>query len=33
MLDANGNYHPSPDNTMKDSLSIGLGFTAVPATF
>jgi len=33
MFDANGTYHPSSDNTMKDSLSIGLGFTAVPATF
>lgn len=33
MFDASGNYHPNPDNTMKDSLSIGLGFTAVPATF
>jgi len=33
MFDAGGNYHPSPDNTMKDSMSIGLGFSAVPATF
>ena len=33
MFDAAGNYHPNPDNTNKDSLSIGLGFTAVPATF
>ncbi|MGZ3437916.1 MAG: hypothetical protein ACXVDD_00280 [Polyangia bacterium] len=33
MFDANGNYQPSPDNTHKDSLSIGLGFSAVPATF
>ena len=33
MFDLNGNYHPSPDNTNKDSLSIGLGFHAVPATF
>ena len=33
MFDANGTYHPSADNTQKDSLSIGLGFSAVPATF
>ena len=33
MFDANGNYQPSPDNTHKDSVSIGLGFSAVPATF
>ncbi len=33
MFDANGNYQPSPGNTHKDSLSIGLGFSAVPATF
>jgi hypothetical protein len=33
MFDANGNYLPSRDNTHKDSLSIGLGFSAVPATF
>jgi len=33
MFDAAGNYHPSAANTSKDSLSIGLGFTAVPATF
>jgi hypothetical protein len=33
MFDANGNYQPSPDNTHKESLSIGLGFSAVPATF
>jgi hypothetical protein len=33
MFDAAGNYHPSPANDHKDSLSIGLGFTAVPATF
>ena len=33
MFDANGNYHPNPDNTHKDSLSLGLGFSAVTATF
>ena len=33
MFDAAGNYHPNKDNTNKDSLSIGVGFTAVPATF
>jgi hypothetical protein len=33
MFDAAGNYHPNPTNANKDSLSIGLGFTAVPATF
>ncbi|HWE29091.1 MAG TPA: hypothetical protein VHB97_13880, partial [Polyangia bacterium] len=33
MFDAAGNYHPNPANTNKDSLSIGVGFTAVPATF
>lgn len=33
MFDASGNYHPSRDNTNKDSLSIGLGFSAVPAAF
>jgi hypothetical protein len=26
-------YHPNPANTMKDSLSLGLGFTAVKASF
>jgi hypothetical protein len=33
MFDAGGNYHPNPDNNHKDSLSIGLHFTVVPATF
>jgi hypothetical protein len=33
MFDAAGNLHPSPENTNKDSLSIGLHFTVVPATF
>ncbi|MGZ3425001.1 MAG: hypothetical protein ACXVCV_00060 [Polyangia bacterium] len=33
MFDDAGNYHPQPANTKKDSLSIGLAFTAVPATF
>jgi len=33
MFDANGNYHPNKANTNKDSLSLGLGFTAVKATF
>ena len=33
LFDATGNYHPSPANTAKDSWSIGLGFTAVGATF
>jgi len=33
MFDASGNYHPNKSNTNKDSLSLGLGFTAVKATF
>jgi hypothetical protein len=33
LFDSAGNYHPNPNNTMKDSLSIGVGFTAVAATF
>ncbi|MCU1278622.1 MAG: hypothetical protein JWM53_2168 [bacterium] len=33
LFDANGDYHPNPNNTNKDSLSIGLAFSAVPATF
>jgi hypothetical protein len=33
MFDAAGNYAPNPNNTMKDSLSIGLAFTAVKASF
>ena len=33
LFDASGNFKPNPMNTMKDSLSIGLSFTAVGATF
>jgi hypothetical protein len=33
MLDASGNYAPNKANTMKDSLSVGLSFTAVKASF
>lgn len=33
LFDASGAFHPNKDNTMKDSLSVGLGFTAVGATF
>ena len=33
IYDANGNYAPNPKNILKDSLSVGFGFTAVPATF
>jgi len=33
MFDASGAYAPNKDNTMKDSLSLGLAFTAVGATF
>jgi hypothetical protein len=33
LFDSNGNYHPNPANTNKDSLSVGLGFTAAGATF
>ncbi len=33
IFDANGNYSPNPANTGKDSLSLGLGFTAVQAKF
>jgi hypothetical protein len=33
MFDSSGNYKPNKDNTMKDSLSLGLSFTAVKATF
>jgi hypothetical protein len=29
----NGLFKPSPANTNKDSISLGVGFTAVPATF
>ena len=33
MFDSSGNYHPNPANTNKDSLALGIGFTAVPAQF
>ena len=33
MFDAAGNYHPNAANDMKDSLSLGVGFTAVKASF
>jgi hypothetical protein len=33
MFDAAGNYHPDPNNAHKDALTVGLGFTAVGATF
>jgi len=33
MFDASGAYAPNKDNTMKDSLSLGLSFSAVGATF
>jgi hypothetical protein len=33
MFDAAGNWKPNPDNTTKDALTLGLGFTAVKATF
>jgi hypothetical protein len=33
MFDSAGNYAPNKDNTMKDSLSLGLAFTAVGASF
>jgi hypothetical protein len=33
LFDASGAYHPNPANTMKDSMSVGLGFGAVGATF
>jgi hypothetical protein len=33
MFDAQGNYSPTPANTKKDSLSLGLGFTFAKATF
>ena len=33
MFDASGAYKPNKDNTTKDSLSLGLAFTAVGATF
>ena len=33
IYDAAGNYAPNPGNSVRDSLSIGLGFTAVEAHF
>lgn len=33
IYDANGNYAPNPANTKKDSLSMGVAFTAVRASF
>jgi len=33
IYDGSGNYAPNPANTNRDSLSIGIGFTAVRATF
>jgi hypothetical protein len=33
IYDASGNYAPNKANTNRDSLSLGLGFTAVKATF
>jgi hypothetical protein len=33
MFDAAGHYAPNPANTTKDSLSFGVAFTAVPASF
>jgi hypothetical protein len=33
IYDANGNYAPNPLNTVKDSLSVGIGFTAVAANY
>ena len=32
LLDASGKFNPRQDG-VKDSLSVGLGFTCVPATF
>lgn len=32
IYDANGNYAPSKDNKTPDSMSVGIGFTAVAAT-
>lgn len=31
MFDSGGSYHPNPANTARDSLSLAIGFTAVPA--
>ena len=33
VYDANGNYAPNAHNATKDSLSIGIGYTAVQASF
>ncbi len=33
IFDSDGRYAPNPDNKFKDSVSIGLGFTAVQADF
>jgi hypothetical protein len=33
LTDGLGHYKPNPANSVKDSFSIGLGFTAVPAVF
>lgn len=33
MFDSSGNYKPNSANTNKDSLSLGIGFTAVKASF
>ncbi len=33
MTDGKGNYHPAPTNAIPDSLSVGLGFTAVSAQY
>jgi hypothetical protein len=33
LFDAAGAYHPNPQNTHKDSLSVGVGITAVSARF
>jgi hypothetical protein len=33
LTDGKGNYAPTPDGSAKDSLSVALGFTAVPASF
>jgi hypothetical protein len=33
LFDAMGNYAPNPDNVEADSISVGIGFTAVAAMF
>jgi hypothetical protein len=33
LFDANGNYAPSPNPTNKDSMSLGVAFTAILAQF